>query len=301
MELSMKTIKIFAALFTGMALFSSCENVIDPPKTGKNLDRLVVDAFVNNLPEKQVIRITQSIGYFSAIGSEPGVTGAGVLLIDTTDGNLKTFTFSDSGEGKYIFQPNPATGDTFTIGHNYILAIAQGGDTFISASRLNPTAKIDSLHIDYQDGTQLGFKKGKYVEMFANDLPGLGNTYWIKTYRNDSFKNKILDMNLAYDMTQTPNKQDAGPFIWPIRYGAINDLGRPYKSGETVKVEIFSITLETYYYLNEIYSESQNGGLFATPPINIGTNIFNLNPKKTRATGGFFCISAVNRKQIIIP
>jgi hypothetical protein len=284
-----------------LLLLTSCENEIKVSvKPGP--ERLVVDAFVNNFYEKQYIRLSKSIPYFNTPGTEPGVSGALVAIADTTGGNTKLFVFADSGSGKYVFQPNKATGDTFTMGHQYILLIVEGTDTLISMSKLNATAKIDSIKVNYENGQGLRFKPGNYVELIAKDLKGLGNTYWIKTYRNDSFLSRINDLNLAYDMTQTQNgSQDGGLFIWPIRIGALNNFRRPWLSGEKIKVEVLSITYETFAFMNEVINENSNGGLFSTPPINIFTNIFNLNPKKTRALGGFFCMSAGSRIQKTMP
>lgn len=295
----MKT-RVWILAVLGMVLFTACEDVITVD-VAPGPERLVVDAFINNLKEAQRVRITKSIPYFSPNGTEPGVAGATVAVVDTTGGNPKLFLFSDSGNGNYVFLPNPATGDTFTVGHNYILFVVQGGDTMVSFSRMMPVAPIDSLQIKYEDGSTLGFRKGNYVELRAKDLVGKGNTYWIKTFVNDTFKNRIGDISLAYDMAQTPATEDGGEFIWPIRYGALNDFGNPRPSGTKFRVEIHSITPETYYYINLIISENQNGGLFATPPVNIGTNIFNFNASKKRALGGFFCMSAVSRAQVIIP
>lgn len=282
------------------AIFSSCEDVIEV-KVDQGPERLVVDAFINNLHETQKIRITKSIPYFAQPGTEPGVEGALVAIADTTGGSPKLFVFADSGDGNYIFKPDPITGDTFITGHRYVLLVVESGDTLISFAAMNPTAPVDSLHIRYEDGSTIGFKKGNYVELKAKDLPGFGNTYWVKTWVNDSFRNGIFDINLAYDMAQAPSNQDGGEFIWPVRYGLINDFQNPRPAGTRVRVEIHSISLETYYYINQILSENANGGLFATPPINIGTNIFHLNPSKKRALGGFFSMSAVSRAQIMLP
>ncbi len=295
----MKIKNIIYLLFIAI-LGSSCEDVIDVD-VDQGPEKLIVDAFVNNLPDKQVIRITKSIPYFAKPGSEPGVEGATVAIVDTTGGNTKLFLFADSGKGNYIFHPDASTGDTFTVGHNHILLVVQGGDTLVSLATMNKTAPIDSLQIKYEDGSTIGFKKGNYVELRAKDLPGYGNTYWVKTFVNDTFKNGIFDINLAYDMTQTPNNQDGGEFIWPIKYGAINNFQEPKPKGTKIRVEIHSISVETFYYINQIFSENQNGGLFATPPINIGTNIFNFNSKKKRAVGGFFSISDVSRKVVVMP
>lgn len=291
--------KKFRGIFFGlMAIFSltQCEDVVDV-KVDAGPPKLVVDAFVNNLPEAQRIRLTLSIPYFSKPGSEPPVSGATVAIIDTSDLlNPRIFLFADSGNGNYIWKPNPSAGDTFVAGRNYALVIIEGGDTLVSLSRMNPTAGIDSLFVVNETGDNPGITKGKYVELAARDLQGRGNTYWIKTWYNDTFRNGIFDMNLAYDMANSPNGQDGGLFIWPIRYGALNDFQKPYRVGDKVRVEIHSMTPEAFYWLQLIRNENQNGGLFATPPSNIGTNVFNFNPAKKRLTAGFFCMSAVSRK-----
>lgn len=282
-------------------MFAGCEDpIMVDVQAGE--PKLVIDAFVNNLNEAQRIRLTQSNPYFSKPGTEPPVQGATVLLIDTTDAiNPRLFLFADSGNGNYIWKPNPLNGDTFTVGRTYALVVIEGGDTLVGFSKMNPTANIDSLFLVTETGDNPGFQPGKYVELAANDLPGTGNVYWIKTWYNDTFRNGIFDMNLAYDQAGSPNSsQDGGLFIWPIRYGAINDFSKPYRMGDKVRVEIHSLTPETFYWLNLIRNENQNGGLFATPPSNIGTNMFSFNPAKKRGLAGFFCMSAVSRSVITV-
>jgi hypothetical protein len=298
MELNMRNFPLFFLTTLFLTVFASCEDPIDV-RVDSGEPKLVIDAFVNDLHEPQRIRLTQSIPYFNTPGSEPPVSGATVVLIDTS--NTRLFLFADSGNGNYVWNPNPALGDTLTVGKTYALVVIEGMDTLIGFSTLNPTAKIDSLFIVNETGDNPGFTPGKYVELAANDLPGTGNVYWIKTWYNDTFRNGIFDMNLAYDQAGSPNSaQDGGLFIWPIRYGAINDFSKPYRVGDKVRVEIHSLTPETYYWLNLIQNENQNGGLFATPPSNIGTNMFPFNPAKKRGLAGFFCVSAVSRRVIVV-
>ena len=284
-----------------MLVGSGCEDPINVDvKSGE--PKLVIDAFVNNLHEAQRIKLFLSIPYFSKPGSEPPVSGATVVMIDTSDQlNPKLFLFADSGNGNYVWKPNPASGDTLIVGKNYALVVIEGGDTLVGLSTLNPTAKIDSLFVVNESGDNPGITKGKYVEMAAKDLPGTGNVYWIKSWYNDTFRNKIFEMNLAYDQAGSPNSsQDGGLFIWPIRYGGINNLTKPYSIGDKIKVEVHSLTPEAYYWLNLIRNENQNGGLFASPPSNIGTNMFNFSPGKKRELAGFFCVSAVSRAMITV-
>lgn len=282
-----------------LLLFCACEDVIKVESNQREV-KLVVDAFVNDLDKNQYVILKRSINYFDIPGTEPGVEGAQVLIVDTS--TLRLYTFSDSGKGRYVFIPNKISGDTFIPGRNYLLLIASGNDTFVSGSFMHPTAKVDSLRIVEEDGKNIGIKKGRYMELAASDLAGLGNTYWIKAYRNDSFRNHIFDMTLAYDQSFSPNSnQDGGEFIWPIRYGSINDFQRPLLSGESVRVEVHSITLETFFFMQLIQNESFNGGLFATPPSAIPTNIFNLNPKKKTPLAGFFCMSSARTARRTMP
>lgn len=290
--------KIIFLLLPLMLLITSCEDVIDVNvKQGE--PKLIVDAFVNNMDKPQHIRLTKSNPYFAKPGTEPGVVGATVAIVDTS--TFKLFLFADSGDGHYVFTPDKTTGDTFTVGKNYALFVIHNSDTFVSFSKMNPTAHLDSIKLKVETGSTIGFQPGNYAELAARDRVGQGNTYWIKTFVNDTFKSRIGDINLAYDMSQSPNGQDGGEFIWPIKYGQINNFQKPYKTGDKVRIEIHSLTVEIFYFMNLFITENQNGGLFATPPANIGSNIVNLNPKKKSAVGGFFCMSDVAVAERIFP
>lgn len=290
-----KSLFFLSAIF----LLFSCEDVIEVSVEQKQV-KLVVDAFVNNLDTTQTIRLTKSIPYFQKSGTEPTVTDATVVIADT--GNLKVFPFTHTQDGIYTWTPNKATGDTFVVGRSYALLIIQGGDTLFSIAKLNPTVShIDSIRTVPTEGNGPPMAgPGKYVELFANDLPGKGNFYWIKTFRNDTFYSATQNINISPDMGNTSNGQDGDLFIYPIRFNAINEFFRPFRDGEKVKIEIHSISLESYYWFNLIINESRNGGLFSTPPVNIQTNIVSINPNKKIGVAGLFSMSDVISKEIII-
>ena len=71
----------------------------------------------------------------------------------------------------------------------------------------------------------------------------------------------------------------------------------PYEPGDSVYVEIHSITYDAFIFLNELRSQIDRPGgfaeLFAVPLSNIPTNIINTNTEGEEALG-FFCISAVS-------
>lgn len=290
---------IFTSLIIFGGFFTSCEDVIEVNVEQKQV-KLVVDAFVNTMDTVQTIRLTQSIPYFATPGTEPAVKDATVLIADTS--NFKVFPFVHTQDGIYQWKPNKNTGDTFVVGRNYALLIIQGGDTFVSVSRLNPTvSKFDSLRTVPQEGNGPPFAgPGRYLEMFADDLPGYGNFYWIKTFRNDTFLGESSELNISQDVGNNGGPAAGGLFIYPIRFQGINQFIRPYRDGETVRVEIHSISLETFYWFQLLLNESNNGGLFSTPPVNIRSNIVSLNPNSKRGLAGFFCMSDVIQKSIVI-
>ncbi len=61
----------------------------------------------------------------------------------------------------------------------------------------------------------------------------------------------------------------------------------PFKAGDKVRVENWSITDDTYTFYTELQQQILNGGLFANPPANVRTNVFNRNASGRKAVGWF--------------
>lgn len=310
----MKKLNTILILFISIFALSSCEDVISV-KVDQSQVKLVIDAFVNNLDTVQKIRLTKSINYFDSSNTEPPVTDATVIIADSA--TLKVFPFVYTSNGNYEWKPNKLTGDTFSVGHTYALLVVTKEDTLISFSHMNPTVeRIDSLRTVPTEGNGPPQKKpGKYVEMFAKDLLGSGNYYWIKTFRNDSFMNQVQKINISQDMGNGSPQVDGGLFIYPKRFQGINLFQRPYGDGDKVRVEIHSINQLCYFWFNLVANENRNSGLFATPPVNIPnycfysvsfndpSNPFSFrikNPKTPPPVGGFFCMSDVKSAEILI-
>ena len=296
-----------------MISFSSCEDIINVNVEQKQV-KLVVDAFINTMDTTQNIRITQSIPYFAESGTEPGVTDATVLLIDSS--SLKIYPFIHAKDGNYEWKPNKTTGDTFAVGNTYALLVITKSDTLLSFSKLYPTVdRIDSLRtISSIDNGPPVDNPGRYAEFFAKDRPEPGNYYWIKTYRNDSFLSEIQKLNISQDMGNG-SQVNGDIFIYPKRFNGLNVFRRPYQDGEKVRVEIHSISQLAYLWFNLVVNENRNRGLFATPPVNIPnycyfrvgfsnpSNPFSFyikDPKNPPPVAGFFCMSDVRSAEIIV-
>jgi len=238
---------LLTAILTVLASFQTgCEDEIKV-NVDYNKPKLVVDAFINNLPQTQTITLSRAVNYFDT-NTAPAITNAQVLLFDTTAG--KPFFFQHTEKGKYQFTPNASSGDTFTIGHDYALFILVDGDTLASFCNLSRTATFDSIRL---------------VDVEGNGPPINTTGYYVE------------------------------------RYSGVNDFLRSFKKDEKIRLEIHSISPIAYGWFNLVRNENQNGGLFATPPANIFSNIIAVNKNPKNTLGGLFCMSAVVKQEILIP
>jgi hypothetical protein len=289
----------YIILLSFLAVLFSCENVIYPDLPQVK-PVLVIDAWINNKPETQKIRITESSPYFDA-GPYNGISGASVIITGT-DSLRYQFIESDR-PGEYIWQPDTLTHVFGKIGTGYMLSVAIGEDIYTSASILGAVPLIDSISFKYQKATQ--FMPETYSgEFFSTDLPGPGNCYWIKAYKNGQILNKPAEINIAYDAGFSAGSNvDGIPFIQPIRQ-KINAMDQDsngntlpsFLPGDSVYVEIYSITYLAFTFLTEVSVQTNRPGgfgeLFSQPLSNVSTNIISENPLKTAI--GFFNVSAVS-------
>jgi hypothetical protein len=271
----------------------SCEDPIDLD-LGKPAEQLVIDAVINETTDTQFIYITKSQGYLNN-GLPKGYEVDSVGIVDTANFLFHKFTYK--GNGVYYFVPPSA--NTFQYGRDYQLVVRDGSNTYASQSRLNAPTAVDSFVYKFQDEDGFGSGKGYRMILWAKDKVGKGDFYWFRLYRNDSLQARASDITIAIDNAfNRDGTGDGDLFIVPIRESFVQ---RPYKSGETARMEILSITPEMYLYLSLITTQLQNQGLFAVPPSNIPSNIFCINNFDKKVLG-FFCMTGkVSTPKVVIP
>lgn len=281
---------------------SSCTDVIDVDLE-KGESQLVVDAWINNQAEPQVIRLRTTSPYFDTSAS-PSVTGAQVSVTDE-DGNVFDFIDTNSN-GNYIWDPQGGT-PFGTVGKSYTLNIESNGITYQSTSQMGRIVPVDSITQEFRE-PELGSPEGIYAQFFGRDLVGLDDCYWIKTFKNGQFLNKPLEINIAYDGGFSAGSEvDGLIFIPPIREtvnrvpddgdDAVDDSDTPpWMPGDSIYVEIHSITVAAFDFLDQARTQMTLGdaGIFAEPLANVPTNIKNVNDPNDNSAIGFFCVSAVS-------
>ncbi len=282
-----------ATLFLCFALslfLSSCETVIDAD-LDEGPSQLSVDAWLTDQPGEQRIRLTQTAPYLNN-GAAIAATGARVGVRDSK-GRIFEFTDSDN-DGCYTWKP-ASTKDTLgRIGETYELGIEFQSQQYVSASKMNRVPKIDSLIFREEKINPLSEEKGFQAEFYAKDLPEAADYYRVKFFRNGQLQNRPNDLITVYDAGFNANGDTDGlVFIRPIRQ-SINPENF-YARNDTVQVEVQSITPEAFFFFIELRGQITNGGLFATPPANVPTNIINLKAGGKAATG-FFVASAIRTR-----
>jgi hypothetical protein len=298
----MKTVykNIFLAAVTSVGLFA-CEDVVFP-ELAKVDPAYVVDAWITNSAQPQTIRVMRTQPYFEN-ALPPGVPGATVTVETIGGGPVYTFTESEAG----VYTWTPAANEVFgEVGKRYKLTIIKNTDVLVSETDMSGAPPVDSITFFLQKGNSL-VDDLYLAEFWSTDLEPVGDAYWIRTYRNDTLLNKPSEISLAYDAAFSRGADFSGvAFISPIR-SSINpfdedkdgNLLSPYKLGDSLYVEINSLSEAAFDFLTEVQLQTDRPGgfqeLFSTPLANVPTNITNTTPGGTKAVG-FFNVAAVEGK-----
>lgn len=277
--------------------FFGCEDDIFP-ELEQTEARIVVDAWITNEPATQLVKVTETLPYYTNTFA-PGISNAVVYIVED---DTERYDFTESGQPGY-YEWNPSAGQPVLgkIGSNYQLVIEHNGETITSFSQLNRVPAIDSITFSFETGSFI--PDSYFAEFFARDFQGPGDTYWVKTYKNGEYLNLPNEINIAYDASTSAGANvDGLYFIQPIR-NAINpfetdendEFLSPYNPGDSIRVELYSITNEAFYFLAELRIQTDRPGgfgeLFATPLSNVGTNI---TSSGSDPVIGFFNMSAVS-------
>lgn len=290
---------ILGVVATGVA-FTSCEEIINPEL--RNADPvLVIDAWINDKVEDQVIRLSLSQPYLSD-ELPAGVSGATIKV--SYDGGTLDFIEDANEPGAYRWSTDEATSEAVfgEIGRNYTLTVIVNGQTFEAFSKINRTVAIDSITFEEDDSPF--YPDNSYTAQFwATEPVGAGDTYWIRSYKNGVPLNKPSEINIAYDAGFSAGGSfDGITFIPPIREINPNDVDEddlplsPYEVGDSLYVEVHSITYESFTFLSQVIVQTDRPGgfgeLFSTPLANVSSNMIRVSSGSLNAVG-FFNVSAV--------
>lgn len=286
----------FIYLFILSFVFVSCEDVVDIDlQDGETL--YVADAFLTNESTEQLIRLTTTASYFDN-SAPPAIKGA-TVTVTGSDGTL--YNFTESLNGYYVWSPAFPGDKIDSLGETYTLNITIGNEFFQATSVLNPVPPIDSIAFEFDDDPKDEDDEGYTAEFFATDIPNRADYYWIKAYKNGQRVGgegnfSLTDKDAAFGDVDI----DGRLFIFPLRVFTINEDDYYYQINDTLRVELYSINAETHEFLEAVSVQTNNGGLFATPPANVYGNIRDANNQPQKKMLGAFNISSVSKKTAIV-
>jgi len=279
--------------------FSSCEEVVDLKVPDSN-QFFVVDASLTNLPGSQKIRLYKSQNYFDNNPPE-SIQGAKVFVVDS-EGTRYEFKENTSIKGLYEWSPN--NNQVFgKIGAIYQLSIDWNGEQLEAFSKMNRVPAIDSIRYKKTTASFRQRGEGKPDEGFearfyATDPVGVGDCYRLKAYKNGKLFDGPENLTVMYDSNFQKGAQGDGlMFITPVRSSISPEL---YLEGDSLKVELLSITEGQFDFYFQARQELNNAGLFSRPAANIPTNVMNKNKSSKWQGAGWFGVSAVSIKTIKI-
>lgn len=291
MKFNISSSLAFIALFA--IVLAACTDPIDID-LDEGTPQLNVDAFLNDKPEEQKVRLLMTTNYFD----NESINAISDATVTLTSELQEEWTFTYDKDGYYVLPHTP--GDTLIRPFvNYTLWIKHDGATFTAGALSMPTTIVDSITFEEQVPSGPGSLDGFIGEFWARDIAGMPNFYWIQTYKNDTFISDPNFINVAFDAAQGEGA-DGLTFIPPIRTG-INTFPNIFEKDDNVRVEIHGISFETYQFIFQAQSQITNGGLFATPPYNVVTNIENVNGSdeaKDKAVG-WFSVATVSSREAV--
>ena len=283
--------KLILSISLAAILLSSCEDVIEVDINESPGD-LIVDAWLNDLDTTQYIKLTLAQGYFD--NSAPLAVQDATVSILRDDNVMIEFLYQ--GEGLYAWTPN-VTNRIGNAGDEFTLNISVNGTVYQGESRMNRVPNIDSIGFELRVNEIFG-PDGQYANFYSRDMPGLGDTYWIKTYRDGIYQGAPAQLNIAYDAGfDGGTGADGIVFITPIReFLNINEDGDdniPYASAEHIKVELHAINQGAFNFLQIARDQINNGnnGIFSIPLANTKTNI---TASDNGVVLGFFNVATVS-------
>ena len=266
-----------------------------------------VDAWIDTRDTIQVITIAQTQAYFDD-NIYTGIEVDSVYVTNSTQKKVFAFT-RDNLLGHYFWKPR-VPGELGEPGDLFALTIVIGDLTLKSSTQLDSVPAIDSIWFIYEDPWRFQgppIPEAYYLDFNATDFVGVGNTYWIKSYRNNSFRNRPLEINLAFDAAFSEgNEVDGVPFTAPIRFFANrietnNDdqILSPLAVGDTVRIEIHSVSQKAYTFLFEFADYVQDADpfaqLFASPFSDVDTNIEAIDKQGNELKAyGFFNVAMIS-------
>jgi hypothetical protein len=269
-----------------LLVITACQELIKLPLEQPQ-SRILIDGLITNRAGLQYVKVAYSLNYYDT-GKLPIVPNAEVLLLDENKQIVEQFNYS-SADSAYL----PSGNFTGLVNQEYTLQVVVNQEIYEAKGVIKPNATLDSLYyLGKEELQQLGQNvfEGDFF-MFVNGS--------ISSNEIEYFKLKVL----VNDTLRNSRGDIANSILSSEFFGKeFNFLPIPgsFKLQDSVKLELYSLTEDTYQYYVEFSNLLFNdGGVFSPPPVNPTSNIINTSKPDNYALG-VIQFSAVLEKEIYI-
>lgn len=273
-------------MLLGTLLMSRCTEKIDL-KLDNAAPQLVVDAQLSDTGY-QYVYLSQSMSYYQP-DSMQGISGAQVgLSID----NVNTFlSFEEIKKGVYKSRNTwQAQAESCFSLHIDLKEKINGHQNYSAQGCATKKIDLEGVHIEKTDDI---LNKSSYiVGVDFKDPAGSSNYYLFRAYKNG------LSITPAFDdVSMIDDRSLDGQTLKNLKVLYIDTDANPeytLKVGDTLKVEMGSITKDYFDFLSALRRLSSNQNpLFGGPPANAPCNI-------SPAGVGYFAVSRLSTYQHIV-
>ncbi len=280
----------FIPMIISLLLFSACTEEIELD-VNQSKEQLVIEGLLTDSLMRHQIIVKTSTGFYDN-EKDPEISDAQVQVSEISpsgEGLIIPFFIENAKAGHY-YPENPFAGK---IGYTYKLQVVWKGIAYEAQDVMLPVTKIDSLQTEVVDPDE-------EISDAIKDSLGTetGPFYWIKFYAIEP-ADRVDYYNWRF-FRNGVMKNEEGRFVFyasdEIVQENINGIFLPgvYTTGDTVKVEQFSLSRIGFLYYYDLESViNSDGGMFSPPPANPRTNLSN-------GALGFWQVSAVETIEYVV-
>lgn len=288
----------------------ACQEVIDPNQL--NFDeapnQLVVEGWIYDTTNRySQSYVSFSYSYFIGDDGLPPAVDEGLLdsvrITEVETGITVNLVKVASDPYRWIPDPansdwNPSAGKGGERSTTYRLDFLYKGLPYYAIDQMNPVPRMDALSYEFKDEddpTIFNEEDVGYYFIFNGREPcTLGDNYRFKAYKGTP-EQEVLQFNRPEDLIVIA---DEGPPNVNGNYISLEFPTLPYDVGDTAYFEMLTISDDALNFYIEAQEQINNGGLFATPPFDVRTNV--VSPPGGEEAIGFFGTAEIESYFLVI-
>lgn len=259
----------------------SCEDVVSL-ETPPGKPQMQVEGWLYDDTSYQEVKLSWTTSYFDTT-QPPPINDARLYITDLRGARLYRLERHPQKPGVYFVNNLKPV-----VGGVYQLDIYRDFEHFTAVDQLKRVAPIDSLSFRFRGADVFRENDTWELTVWARDIPGRGDNFKINVINNGKLLNTYEDINVFNDQAT-----DGLVLIPPVNQ-SLNRL--PFKALDRVQVRMISLSPAAYAFWLSMSAALNNRGLFATPPNNTISNVFNVNDRSPTKAIGFFGCSAVSKR-----